>query len=89
MFQFILAIHIDHFTPLAEFKTKVDRAIEQAKAARKAEGFEEVLMPGERGYRAEERQRREGIAIFDEVWERTTAMLHERLGLDADSVVNS
>jgi LDH2 family malate/lactate/ureidoglycolate dehydrogenase len=76
--QFVMAMHIDHFTPIAEFKVKIDRAIDQAKASPLARGFTEILMPGERGYREEESRRVHGIPIFDEIWNRVVNLILPR-----------
>lgn len=86
--QVVIAIDIDQFTPLDEFKAKVDRAIDQAKASPLAAGFAEILMPGERGYREEERRRREGIPVFRGVWDDVRRWSAER-GVDADAVVGT
>jgi LDH2 family malate/lactate/ureidoglycolate dehydrogenase len=86
--QVVMAFDIAQFTDLAEFKAKVDRAIDQAKASPLAPGFTEVLMPGERGYREEERRAREGIPIFEKVWDDVVALSRER-GVDAAAVVSA
>jgi LDH2 family malate/lactate/ureidoglycolate dehydrogenase len=84
--QVVMAFDVAQFTPLAEFKTKVDRAIDQAKAVPLAPGFSEILMPGERGYREEERRRREGIPIDDKVWREAVELARSR-GVDAEAIV--
>ncbi|MBI4538362.1 MAG: Ldh family oxidoreductase [Gemmatimonadetes bacterium] len=86
--QVVTALHVDHFTPLEAFKAKVDRAIDQAKSSPLAEGFTEILMPGERGFREEERRRREGIPFNPKVWESVRRACAGR-GIDADAVANA
>lgn len=49
--QIVMAFDIAQFTDAAEFAEKVSRAIDQAKASPLEPGFDEILMPGERGYR--------------------------------------
>lgn len=66
--QVVMAFDIAAFTGVDEFKDKVDRAIDQAKSVPLAEGFSEITMPGERGFREAERRRREGIPIYPKVW---------------------
>jgi LDH2 family malate/lactate/ureidoglycolate dehydrogenase len=39
-----------------------------------AEGFKEVLYPGEIEYRTEQQRRREGIPIEDETWRQLTGL---------------
>jgi LDH2 family malate/lactate/ureidoglycolate dehydrogenase len=84
--QVVMAFDIAQFTPLAEFQAKVDRAIDQAKSSPLAPGFTEILMPGERGFREEERRRREGIPVHDKVWRDVVALAHKR-GVDAERVI--
>lgn len=45
------AIDIDYFMDLAQFKADMDEYIDALKAAPKAPGFDEILMPGEIEYR--------------------------------------
>jgi LDH2 family malate/lactate/ureidoglycolate dehydrogenase len=85
--QIVIALHVEHFTSLDEFQTKVDRAIDEAKSSPPAKGFAEVFMPGERGYREEERRRREGIPIFDRVWDRLKRLCDSR-GIDLSAIVS-
>lgn len=84
--QAVIAIDIDQFTPLADFKAKVDRAIDQAKASPRAPGFEEILMPGERGYREEQRRRIEGVPVDERVW-RDVVRWCSDIGVDADAAI--
>lgn len=84
--QIVMALDIDQFTQIAEFKAKVDRAIDQAKASPKADGFDEILMPGERGYREEQRRRREGIPVEARVWADVTRWCAD-VGVDASSAI--
>jgi len=83
--QLVVALHIDHFTPYRDFTAKVERAIDQAKASPLAPGHTEILMPGERGFREEERRRRDGIPVLDAVWTRLREVMHPR-GVDVDDV---
>lgn len=58
-----LALDIEAFIPLAEFTERMERLIAELKATPRAEGFDEIYFPGEPEARAEERGRREGIAL--------------------------
>jgi LDH2 family malate/lactate/ureidoglycolate dehydrogenase len=62
-----MAIRPDLFMPMVDFKQRMDTMIERLKAAEPAEGFEEVLMPGEPEARREEERLRTGIPITAEV----------------------
>ncbi len=44
----VAAIDVSRFTDVEEYKAQVDRLIDELKELPKAEGFEEILMPGER-----------------------------------------
>lgn len=49
------AVNIDFFMDPAEFRARMDRYVEELKAAKTAPGFEEILMPGEIEYREYEK----------------------------------
>ncbi|MBI3454239.1 MAG: Ldh family oxidoreductase [Candidatus Rokubacteria bacterium] len=78
---FLLAFDPGAFRPLAGFKAEVSAFARYLKATPPAEGFTEVLYPGEIEYRTEQRRRREGIPIEDETWEKLAA-LARAAGLD-------
>ncbi len=63
------AIDISRFLPLAEFKTAVSRMSAEIKGLRKAEGFTEILMPGELELDRAEVNREKGIGLPDPVYE--------------------
>ena len=50
--HFFMAIDPELFMPAAEFTSRVDQLIEEAKSGERAEGADEILVPGERGLRA-------------------------------------
>jgi LDH2 family malate/lactate/ureidoglycolate dehydrogenase len=78
---FALAVHIPHFVDIEAFRAHVDGYVRGVKASKHADGFEEILLPGERGFREAERRVETGIPVPDDVWERTVA-LAERIGVD-------
>jgi LDH2 family malate/lactate/ureidoglycolate dehydrogenase len=86
--QLVIALHVEAFTPFADFTAKIDRAIDEAKAAPLAPGHSEILMPGERGFREEDRRRRDGVPILDEVWSRLRDLMRPR-GVDIDAITGS
>jgi LDH2 family malate/lactate/ureidoglycolate dehydrogenase len=57
------------FQPRTEFLDTMDRLFREVKATPPAPGFDEVLLPGERGWRLKEQRLREGIPVPEEVWE--------------------
>lgn len=82
---FMLAIDPEHFGGGAAFRERIDRLWRQVKSIPPAEGFGEVLMPGELEHREEGRRRSEGIPLYDEDW---TALVQglARAGLPAEEL---
>jgi len=65
---FIIAIDIARFGDAAAFRANVTRLVAALKAQPRQAGFEEILMPGERGDRVYAERLRQGIAINDATW---------------------
>jgi LDH2 family malate/lactate/ureidoglycolate dehydrogenase len=61
--HFFLAIKPDLFMPRAEFEARMDTLVERAKACPRAEGFDEILIPGEPEARAREERLKTGIPL--------------------------
>ena len=61
--HFFLAMKPDLFVSLDEYRARMDRLATAVHGAPRAEGFDEILMPGEREFRIERRHRRTGIPI--------------------------
>jgi len=76
---FMLVVDPDAFSPKV-FKAEVEAFVKYLKATPPAEGFAEVLYPGEIEYRTEQRRRREGIPIEESTWNRLGA-IGSRFGL--------
>ena len=57
------------FTDRERFVREAEEFILEVKSSRKAEGFEEILVPGEPEFRKREKYLREGIPLADEIWE--------------------
>ncbi|MEA3408675.1 MAG: Ldh family oxidoreductase [Chloroflexota bacterium] len=64
------AINIEAFQPLDAFCKMVDDLIVTTKRARKAEGVEEILVPGEYEWKNRERHLNEGLDLPDATWQR-------------------
>jgi LDH2 family malate/lactate/ureidoglycolate dehydrogenase len=67
--QAFLAIDVERFLPLPEFKARVQRFVADLKSSAPAQGFDEVLAAGEPESRTEQQRLCAGIPIPDEVWE--------------------
>jgi amino acid adenylation domain-containing protein len=61
--HFFLAIDPELFMPAAEFTSRVDQLISEAKSSERAVGADEILIPGERELRARARSLREGVRL--------------------------
>jgi LDH2 family malate/lactate/ureidoglycolate dehydrogenase len=77
----VIAIDLARFGDPARFRREVDRLVKALKALPRAEGTEEILMPGERGRRTLEQRSRNGIPIPRAVGDELRA-LAERLGVE-------
>ena len=78
---FILALDIAAFRPPAEFAADVDELVDVIKSLPLREGFDEILLPGERGRRTEAQRRKTGIPVRSATWEALEA-LGKKLGID-------
>jgi LDH2 family malate/lactate/ureidoglycolate dehydrogenase len=75
---FLWAVDTGAFTPAADFGQRVDWMIDQVKAVPPADGFAEVLVPGEPERRERARREAEGIPVPATTWaaiQRTAADL--------------
>lgn len=59
--HFFLAMKPDLFVPIAEYRARMDTLVERVRACPRAEGFDEILLPGELEAREEQLRRRRGI----------------------------
>lgn len=65
---FFVVIKPTLFAPGAHVTRELELLVAACKGARPMEGFGEVRLPGERGYRERERRLAEGIPVAAEVW---------------------
>ena len=84
---FIFVVKIENFVSLSSFKSKIDRLIRVVRNSPKAEGFNEILIPGEPERREEEKRTKNGIPIADTTWN-SILKLCEDYGLDASRLVS-
>lgn len=82
---FLMAIDVGALMPIEEFKAKVDDLIRSVKGSRLAEGFDEIVLPGERAAHEEERRRREGVPIREEEWA-NIVRIAEEIGLELEAL---
>ncbi|CAI8007909.1 L-sulfolactate dehydrogenase [Geodia barretti] len=74
---FISVYNVEHFRPLDDFKREMREFVEFIKTSPPAEGFTEVLYPGEIEYNTELKRREEGIFVEDQTWDGITALMEE------------
>ncbi|HZR68517.1 MAG TPA: Ldh family oxidoreductase [Burkholderiales bacterium] len=75
-----IAIDVSRFGDPAAFRREVERTVRAVKALPRADGVDEILVPGERGARAYAQRTRDGVPIPPPVWKELAA-LAERLGV--------
>jgi ureidoglycolate dehydrogenase (NAD+) len=73
----MLVIDIETFRPLIDFKTDADALAAVVKALPRQTGFDEILLPGERGNRTETARRKSGIPIPAKLWEELESVATE------------
>ena len=71
----------EHVDGAEDFKKEVKEFTEFVKTSPPAEGFTEVLYPGEPEYLTEQKRRAEGIFIEDETWNKITELM-QGLGVE-------
>lgn len=65
---FLVAIDIAQFRDLTGFERDLERTVRGLKSLPRQKGFEEILMPGERGARELEKRRQAGIPVPAATW---------------------
>ncbi len=86
--QFFLAINVDAFIPIKDFKAKVDKIVHELKTSPTAPNYAEVLVPGEIEYRAEHERLTKGIPLNDKTWQTLDALCQE-LKIDVPSATST
>ena len=64
--QFMIALNIAAFQPVAEFDERMERYIAELKSVPLAQGFDEIVYPGELEARNNARNRAEGLLLPDD-----------------------
>ncbi|MEM2876004.1 MAG: Ldh family oxidoreductase [Candidatus Bathyarchaeia archaeon] len=83
---FQMAIKIDSFKPIDEFKAEMDNLIRVVKSSRKAPGFNEILIPGETELRKEKENLEVGIRIPETTWNKIIEVA-EKVNVDAEGLL--
>jgi ureidoglycolate dehydrogenase (NAD+) len=64
----LVVLNVESFRPLDEYRLDIAELTRAIKALPRRRGFEELLLPGERGEREAARRKRHGIPIPADVW---------------------
>ena len=83
--MYLMAVNIGALVDIDDFKASVDGLIRNCKGSRLAEGFDEIVMPGERAQATAERRTREGVPLRDEDWANIERIAGE-LDIDIDAL---
>ena len=67
--HFFLAMRPDIFLGTAAWRQRMDDLVQELKTTPRADGVDEVMLPGEMESRTEARRRKEGIPITADVWD--------------------
>ncbi|MBC7330846.1 MAG: Ldh family oxidoreductase [Synergistetes bacterium] len=67
--HFMMAIKVESFMPIEEFKARVDEYIRTIKNSKKAKGVKEILLPGERSWKTERERLKKGIPLSEKAME--------------------
>jgi LDH2 family malate/lactate/ureidoglycolate dehydrogenase len=82
--HFFGAMRIDAFRPAAEFKQHMDNWIGRFRAAKTAEGFERVIIPGDPEREMELERKEQGIPLVKQVVDDLEQLGHKfSIGFDA------
>lgn len=64
-----ICINIEKIMNLKDFKARLDWVIKQIKSSKLAEGSDGIFIPGEKEWEIEEKRKKDGIAISEEIWQ--------------------
>ncbi|MGC8911342.1 MAG: Ldh family oxidoreductase [Nitrososphaeria archaeon] len=70
-------VNIEHFRPYEDYRKDMLELIEIIKSAPLAEGFKEILLPGEPEHREYLKRLKEGIPVYEDVWENIKRVAEE------------
>jgi uncharacterized oxidoreductase len=74
---FMAVFNVAAFRPLEEFKQQVTDLAGYLKASERAEGFSEILYPGEIEHRNTQQRLVDGIFVEDSTWNKLNALADE------------
>lgn len=84
--DFYLALDVEAFCPLAEFRDRVGRYLREVRESIPAAGVPRVRLPGERTFRSREGALERGYDVYDDLWEEIV-QLGEEIGFEVPGVL--
>jgi LDH2 family malate/lactate/ureidoglycolate dehydrogenase len=78
--HFFMAINIDHFVPIAEFKHTTGEIMRELRASRKAPGYQRIYTAGEKEFDMEKHVREHGVAAVPGL-QKEIKFIQQALGL--------
>jgi LDH2 family malate/lactate/ureidoglycolate dehydrogenase len=72
-----LALDIERFAPLAAVKSEVSSMVNYVKETPPAEGFDQILYPGEKEAKSRKERSKRGVEIEDDTWNQVMGLVKE------------
>jgi LDH2 family malate/lactate/ureidoglycolate dehydrogenase len=83
--HFLFAIDPACFGDPRDFRNTTSAFLDEIRSSRRAPGVAEIRIPGSRSFQTRERSMRDGVRIYDAVWEKF-ALLANSLGVQVPQV---
>ena len=83
--HFFMAMDVEHFVPLEQFKKTVGDILRELRAARRMPGHDRIWTAGEKEYYAEQRVRAEGIEVNPNL-QKVLLKIQRELGLTKNTL---
>jgi LDH2 family malate/lactate/ureidoglycolate dehydrogenase len=73
----ILILDIKRFAPLETVKSEISMMVDYVKETPLAQGFDQILYPGEKEAKSRKERRKRGVEIEDDTWNQVMALVKE------------
>lgn len=83
--HFMMAINVDAFLPIQEFKNRVDQLVQKIHSAPRAKDVERIYLPGEIEHLYERKRRPEGIPLPETVYQ-DLLQIGRKLNIDTEKL---
>jgi LDH2 family malate/lactate/ureidoglycolate dehydrogenase len=72
-----LALDIKRFAPLETIKSEISTMVDYVKETPLAQGFDQILYPGEKEAKTRKERSKRGVEIEDDTWNQVMALVKE------------